>query len=245
MDRTKFTTEQLVTIWEDRRSIKNLMGKYSNCMILNREQDIFSMFWSTRADVCLGFNEGWYDGAEAVSAYYSGVFEANRLKAKLIQQRFPEQLGGKTEEEIYGIGPFKVKPIGSALVEIAEDGETAKGIWHCMGAYSDIDEKGPAAYWTWGYYCVDFIREGGEWKIWHMQYLNDIDSPCGLKWDGKADYGYPDLPEFEALRGYKLPEPNVPVTLREHYSPARPHTDAPRLPESYRSFAETFSYGIN
>ncbi len=31
------TTEQLVQRWEDQRNIKNLMGKYCNIVILNRE----------------------------------------------------------------------------------------------------------------------------------------------------------------------------------------------------------------
>ena len=35
-----FTTEQLTQRWEDQRALKNLMGKYANCVILNREQDL-------------------------------------------------------------------------------------------------------------------------------------------------------------------------------------------------------------
>lgn len=30
-----FTTEQLTVRWEDQRAIKNLMGKYANCVLLN------------------------------------------------------------------------------------------------------------------------------------------------------------------------------------------------------------------
>ena len=43
-----FTTEQLTQRWEDQRALKNLMGKYANCLILNREQDIFDLFWTSR-----------------------------------------------------------------------------------------------------------------------------------------------------------------------------------------------------
>ena len=32
-----YSTEELVSRWEDQRYMKNLMGKYANCMILNKE----------------------------------------------------------------------------------------------------------------------------------------------------------------------------------------------------------------
>ena len=53
------TTEQLVQRWEDQRNIKNLMGKYCNIVILNREGEIPERFWSAREDISLGFNEGF------------------------------------------------------------------------------------------------------------------------------------------------------------------------------------------
>jgi len=41
-----------------------------------------------------------------------------------------------------------------------------------------------------------------------------------------------------------MPEPTISVTLREYYTPRRPLTLAPPIPEEYDTFAETFSYGI-
>lgn len=36
-----YSTEELVSRWEDQRYMKNLMGKYANCMILNKEHEMF------------------------------------------------------------------------------------------------------------------------------------------------------------------------------------------------------------
>ena len=47
------TLEFLVERWEDQRTIKNLMGKYVNCLLLNRQGEIFDSFFSKKADVCL------------------------------------------------------------------------------------------------------------------------------------------------------------------------------------------------
>ena len=239
-----FTTEQLTQRWEDQRAIKNLMGKYANCVILNWEGEIYDRFWSKRqADICLGFNDGWYQGPDAVSAYYRAVRDRNALVASLMQKRFPEQLGGLTEDEIYGIGPFKVRPMACPVIEVAADGATAKGLWFCQGAYNNVETCGPVAHWTWGYFAVDFVREADGWKIWHMQYLNDVDCICGQSW-GKPQRPLPDLPEFAPLAEFHLPEYTVAATLREHYTPTRPVAETPRIPEAYETFADTFSYGL-
>ena len=95
-----FTTEQLTQRWEDQRALKNLMGKYANCIILNREQDIFDLFWSTEEDISLSFNDGGYVGVEAVKAYYQACRDRNQQVALLMQKRFPEQLGGLRDEEV-------------------------------------------------------------------------------------------------------------------------------------------------
>ena len=238
-----FTTEELVQRWEDQRALKNLMGKYANCLILNREQEIFGLFWSEADDICLGFNDGWYVGPEAVAGYYQACRDRNALVASLLQKKFPDQLGGKSAEEIYGVGPFKVKPLSSPVIEVSADGKTAKGLWHCQGAYNDVETCGPVANWTWGYFAVDFRREADGWKIWHLSYTNDVDCICGQSW-GKEKQPLPDLPEFAPLAEFCYPAYTVQAAVRTLYTPDRPHTDAPAIPEPYTTFAETFSYGI-
>jgi hypothetical protein len=237
-----FTTEQLVTRWEDQRALKNLMGKYANIVLLNREGEVFERFWSQRADVCLGFNDGWYVGQD-VKAYYAACEARNALVASLLQKRFPDRLGNMSQKEIYGIGPFKVKPMACPIIEVAADGKTAKGLWCCQGAYNDVETCGPRAHWTWGWFAVDFVKEADGWRIWHMQYVNDVDCTCGQSW-GKPQTAYPDLPEFAPLADFQYPAYTVKTTLRAYYTPDRPLTEAPKIPEPYETFDQTFTYGI-
>ena len=233
--------EYLVERWEDQRTVKNLMGKYVNCLLLNRQGEIFDAFFSSREDVCLTFNDGSYIGAEAVKRYYDAVVERNRLSAKLLQDRLPEKLGGRSEDEIYGIGPFQVKPLTAPVVEVAEDGQTAKGLWFCLGCSAEVTSRGPEANWTWGYFAGDFVYED-DWKIWHLQYLNDVDSLCGQSW-GREITPYPEQPEFAALKDFAYPPYTLAENVRALYSVDRPLTAAPRIPEPYDTFANTFSYG--
>ena len=233
--------EYLVERWEDQRTVKNLMGKYVNCLLLNRQGEIFDAFFSSREDVGLTFDDGSYIGAEAVKRYYDAVVERNRLSAKLLQDRLPEKLGGRSEDEIYGIGPFQVKPLTAPVVEVAEDGQTAKGLWFCLGCSAEVTSRGPEANWTWGYFAGDFVYED-DWKIWHLQYLNDVDSLCGQSW-GREITPYPELPEFAALKDFAYPPYTLAENVRALYSVDRPLTAAPRIPEPYDTFANTFSYG--
>lgn len=237
------STTEMLEKWEDQRDIKNLMGKMANCILLNREAELFERFWShEQEDVCLGFNEGWYLGAAAIRRYYEAEHDRCALVASCLQKAFPQQIGDQSPEDIYGIGVFKVKPLYAPVIEVADDRETAKGLWYCLGSSAKVDASGPVADWTWGYYCVDFVRESGQWRIWHLQYLNDIECISGQSW-GKKQIPYPELEEFAPLKAHSMPEPSVRCCLRPYYSPLRRMTPAPTIPEPYSTFNETFSYG--
>ena len=238
------TTEQLVDRWEDQRDIKNLMGIYINHVIMNMDADIFANLWAQgREDVCYGENNGWYVGAEAVKGFYEANVNRNKLVAKLLQAKFPEEIGDKSDDEIFGIGTFRDYPVACPVIEIAADGETAKGLWYCWGSHAEVTVGGPTSNWTWGFFAVDFVREGDAWKIWHLQFTNDVDARCGTDWGLKAE-PLPELPEFEALKEFKAPAYSVAAEVRPYYNGTRALTAAPRMPEPYTTFADTFSYGI-
>ena len=236
------TSEQLVGIFEDQRDIKNLMGKVCYTILLKKENEMVDRFWSGREDICLGINSGYYCGAAAVRSYYDAVYQHTLASTRVLQEAFPAQLSRFSPEEQYGIGSMDVKPMDTAVVEIAEDGNTAKGIWYSRGTYNDITPQGPVSYWDFAVFACDFIREADGWKVWHMLRLSDITVPGGKDW-GTAYAPYPDLPEFAEAKAFSAPEPSVKMTLREAYYPGRPFAKLPPVPVPYTTFAETFSYG--
>ena len=243
MRKEDMTTENIVRVWESRRDIKNLMGRYANDYLLNRQGLLFGRYWSGREDICYGRNDGWYVGREEIREYYNALAEKNKLIAEVLRKRFPEKLSGLSEEETSGIGEITAKPGSSPVIEIAEDLQTAKALWHIHGTYTNIDSRGPIANFLWGYYAVDYVLEDGQWKIWHMQEVYDVDSLCEQSW-GKPIEAYPELPEFADMKAFSLPAPGVLKTLRRYYTPTRPIERTPRIPEAYATFDETFSYGI-
>ena len=237
-----YTPEEKLSRFEDIREIRNLMGRLSSDYVLKKDAEIPQLHWAKRDDVCLGINEGWFIGKSEVARYYSREGERIALESSLIQKAFPEELGDKSAEEVYGVGMMNYKPVDTAVIEVAGDGCTAKGIWSIRGSHSLLSEGGPISYWEWGWFAVDFVREDGQWKIWHMLYLQDVCRPCGHPWTG-PEKKYAELEQFAEMKDWAAAAPTIPVVLRERYHAERAFAPTPRLPEPYETFAETFSYG--
>ena len=238
-----FTPEELLARLEWRREIRNVMGRVSHDYAVKQEAEVFGRYWSGREDVSLMLNAGGYRGAAAVKGYYDALGEEIALSSKLIQKKFPEALGDKTEEEILGVGMITYLPFESQVIEIADDGKTAKGLWNIRGSYCRLTAGGPVAYWIFGWAAVDFVLEEGEWKIWHMQLLFNVDHQCGVGFC-EEERVFETVPGFEEIDSFRLPEPNVKDAGFAAFSPDRPKAVSPRCPEPYGTFADTFSYAV-
>lgn len=223
---------------EDMRAIRNLMGRMTQEMMYKGEGNFFAAFWSTeREDVSLGVNDGWYLGPEAIGAYYEAIAKRTQLSDAVMKKRFPT-----LAPEGYGIGQMDLKPLSSDLVEVAGDGETAKGMWAVQGSDCRIGVEGPLSYWTIGIYAADFRKENGQWRLWHLLDLRDIDHPCGEKW-WQPRRERPVEAGFEDMARASLPVPSVPAALHTLWTPERVGGRMPECPQPYEHFADTFSYG--
>lgn len=240
----QWNSEELLIRWEKRRALQNLMVRFfSQDYLMRRENKMYDTYWSKADDVCLGVNNGYYQGAAAVQAYYQGLADRTALESKLIQQKYAAQVGSLSAEEAYGIGIMDMKSLVAPVIEIAADGATAKGIWTIHGMNTKLTAAGQVSYWERAYVAGDFVWEDGAWKVWHLLYVQDLDAPSGTNWADPAPE-YPADPAYAALADFQFPEPNVKMTVYETYSAARPFYAPPAYPEPYETFAETFSYGL-
>ena len=242
MNKKAFSKEELLTRWEIRREVQNVMGRYSQSFTVKQEGSL-GQFWSTRDDICLGVNDGWYVGRDAVLGYYAAIEAETRLASKLIAARFPEKTAGKSEDELFGVGQISYRPIDTQVVEVADDLQSAKGLWVVRGLVERVTPAGPVSFWDFSYWAADFIPEDGEWKILHMQDLHEVDRRQGLPLTG-LEPELPEDPAFAEMKAISLPSPTVPCVLRETFRADRPFTPSPRVPEPYSTLSETFSYGI-
>lgn len=241
-----FTTEELMDRWEDRRAIQNTMVRFiSQDYLFRRERDMYDRYWSKSPDVSLGVNVGYYNGAEAVRGYYEAIHRRTELESGLIQKKYPARLGGKSGEEVYGAGVLRARPLDTPVIELAGDGRTAKGLWSIHGMNVDLTPAGQVSYWEWAQVAADFVKEDGQWKVWHRLYLRDLYVPCGESWaDSAPKQEFSDDPLYAPLRDFVFPEPSIKKTLRETYHNMRRRPEPLNYPEPYETFAETFSYGV-
>ena len=244
MDYMNMPMEELVERWEDRRELQNLMGRYTYDLLLKKEKDIFDTYWCRSAEPSLSFNGGSYTGRGAVKGYYDACHRKNLLRTSLIVRDFAEKAAerGLDEEKLYGAGVLDHKPLGNQIIEIAGDRRTAKCFWYVVGKEDEYGRSGPLSCWTFGMFGVDFIMEDGQWRIWHLAYVEDIHTPCGESWAAKPK-ARPDNPAYAAMAELEMPGFTRAEPLRELYTPQRPFTRTLPLPEPYGTFAETFSYG--
>ena len=210
----------MADVVEDTTAIANIMGAFTflNCYKQHKRQ--FENWSHNEPTITL--NDGKYVGYEAVKAFFVDYHEAQtRWANETMRKLFPEELGDKSDEEIWAVGSNTVLNFTTPLIEVAFDGQTAKGMWYVYGSTTEV------------YCAVDFVKEDGVWKIWHMTMFTDIQCPVGGNW-GK-DKMYPH-------EGVEIPEP----TVKEHYYTGYGEDFLslvePPLPEPYDTFANTFSY---
>ena len=222
----------MADVVEDTTAIANIMGAFTflNCYKQHKRQ--FENWSHNEPTITL--NDGKYVGYEAVKAFFVDYHEAQtRWANETMRKLFPEELGDKSDEEIWAVGSNTVLNFTTPLIKLAFDGQTAKGMWYVYGSTTEVYSTGPKAAWNFGRCAVDFVKEDGVWKIWHMTMFTDIQCPVGGNW-GK-DKMYPH-------EGVEIPEP----TVKEHYYTGYGEDFLslvePPLPEPYDTFANTFSY---
>ncbi len=239
----KYTTEQMADLWEDVHEIENMMGRRAFHILLRQDKRTWEECWCRKApDPCLGLENGYYRGYDALEAWFAANEQFTALKAKLARLKYPEELKDKTDAELFGVGSLNVNSLSTPVIEVAEDRETAKGLWYCMDHVVDYTPTGRRGALCWGRLGVDFVREDGQWKIWHMVFVPDFNARPGTDWAKPQPEEEPD-PVFAPLADFEMPACNggegVPA-----YDETRPILALPQVPRPYRTFSETFSYGI-
>ena len=92
-------------------------------------------------------NANYWIGMDNIKAYYGPVTPYEQTKAG-----------------------FQFHVTTTGVVEIAEDGKTAKGVWYTPGAIG----MGGSVQGMWERYGIDFVNENGVWKIWHLHVYTDF-----------------------------------------------------------------------
>jgi hypothetical protein len=227
----------------DIQAVQNVMSKHEYYHALGANIDELETIWSKKApDVSFAQNTGYWVGYDSIYTYY-GTDHIINEKADLARLRvnYPS-----VAADALGAGTLMMHTLTTPIIEIAGDGQTAKGMWYTPGQVTGIGSDGyPNAQWMWEKYGVDFIKEDGEWKIWHMQICTDFSCEvAGGTWVTSATStaaASSVLKDSETSNITAVPD--IEVTTYKSYSNTQVPQNFPRMPVPYWTFSETFSYG--
>jgi len=237
----------------DRGAIENVFSHYMYLHNAFRDEDIKAL-WAKRGTPGMSAqysNVGVYTRYESIMAYHSGR---------------PDPVGKL-------IFHYTTTP----LILVAADRQTAKGLWIAAGVESGltspehaahapgylIEQNEPGgtevhgkkvwAHWVQMKYGIDFIRQEGQWKIWHFRCFEISRARFDRNWISMAAQMQDDAAnaKFNADLMY-LGEDGKPVfmppadappkSLAFPYRPDGRMELQPPVPLPYDTFKNTFEY---
>jgi hypothetical protein len=175
--------EKKVAILEDIEAIKRLQRSYGYYLEHWMYEEVIDCF-SDSPDTVLNIMVGIFLGKEGVRRYFTG-----------------EKARGTDPEMLHQIMQL------SGVVDIGADGQTARGRWYGFGATALPADKGVMQVLTGGIYTVEYLKEGGKWKIHQLMWNPVINAPPAVGWV---------KPErVAAIPPEKLPRPPRPDKPRD------------------------------
>lgn len=232
-----------------RGEIENVWSRYQYLHTAFRDEEIIRDLWVK-------------PGTAGISAQYTNTGIYNTWDSVMEYHRNRPTPAGK----------LLVHFITTPLVEVAEDGETAKGMWIVAGVESGLSDpevaaRAPASFfeaglvngkkawthWVQIRYGLDFLKQDGEWRIWHFRCVEISRAPFSKNWiafaaEMEANQAtarfHNDLAYFgdDGRPVFMPPVDGPPKSVGYGYRTNHPTLLEPALPERFRTFSETFEY---
>jgi len=129
--------------------------------------------------------------------------------------------------------------LATPIIEMAKDGRTAKGVWMSPGHEIRVVGGKLTAFWLWGTYGDDFIKENGAWRIRNQHVYLNIFTPFNVPWT------VPFAGDVNDIFPPGLPDewkPNRPSTYLWMYSPSAVTELVPVPPEPHDTYDPATDY---
>lgn len=142
-------------------------------------RDEWEEYWSKRVNITWG--HGWGRQEDRYSYYYSYVLqkEENAFKSFMkIKAKYPDAANCV---RLDGLAEYSNHLTTSPVIEVAEDGKSAKGLWYTPGFInSHASDNGQIrSQALWERYGGDFILEDGKWVYTNLRVCPDIGGSVG------------------------------------------------------------------
>ena len=177
------TLEEVYSIAQralDAQAVENIMNRHVMYHCYGEHRAEMEEIWvqepENQATASFGQNQGFMVGYGSIwDGYVEGHDTSWLSSAKRYCQNNGIDITGWTDDQILevygGVGQLLLHVTTTAIIEVAKDGKTAKGFWYSPGM---IAESGQTGNTIWEAYGVDFVKEGDEWKMWHLHMFTDF-----------------------------------------------------------------------
>jgi hypothetical protein len=231
--------------------IQNIMSRHAYYYSAQEHLRELAELWDLDApDVSFGQDEGYSVGKQSIIASYikyHHTFQAKDLAA--FHKTHPDV--PDTNDNL-GAGTAMFHTNSTPIIEVAEDGKTAKGLWYSIGQVTMTPGGKQDAQYMWERYGVDFIKVNGKWKIWHLLIHTDLSTDPGGSWvegsqkaPGGGGPGGAPPGGMQPGESSDKPKPDVANNrdMRDKPHTFTPPEEYPLVPVAYDTFEDTFSYG--
>lgn len=203
-------------------------------------------FW-TKSDECTWAHNFGQMGNKAnyIKNYADNQEKDTREVFDQVAKVYPEVLDPENVPDYRAICEEAMHFTVSPVVEVAEDGQSAKGLWYTPGCiFSTLNpQQAREGTWIWERYGADFVYEDGKWVYKNLKVCCDLNGPM-------------DLPNWPLMERPPMPEPaegedappppgggmdiTYPGPLHFDATPTQTPQARPFIPVPYRTFSETY-----
>ncbi|MFK0154718.1 nuclear transport factor 2 family protein [Streptomyces sp. NPDC090493] len=158
--------ERAVARAHDVTAIQNLIGLDTYLYEARRHEERFELLARKTPGVTVEIGgRGVFEGLESARRTIVDIErEFERKHGEGMRRTYPD-----VEFPSRAAGFLETQLVGTPVIEVAGDGETAKGMWIALMATGKTYEQvgPPVARWVWWKIAADFVKEDGDWRIWH------------------------------------------------------------------------------
>lgn len=219
--------------------IQNVMGKHEYYHAVGPYDQEWEELWSHKApDVAFEHMFGRIEGQEKLKKFLiEGYPKSVAGHYEEMIKMYPE-IKNLDKEENYYIGSTVMHTLTTPVIEVAGDGQTAMGVWVSPGHLTIAQEGKLRAFWFWEKYAVDFLKEDGKWRLWHIRVYTDFMSPYEKSW---ADHAIEQMEKPPQESAGLIVEPKPRANPYKSYGPLTVPRLDPVPPKPYETYDEAFS----
>lgn len=257
--------ERKVSRMEDRAAIENLMGRYQYLHTANMELEVLDQLFAHVPDATIedranGVYQGYF--GLGIPDYYAERYGIDHyMPQELIPDDMPPMPPAPPAPPRKLDGVLVMHTLTTPVIEVAADGNTARGVWTSVGCESGAYREGELSHipridnappgpdglramadWVWLKYGVDFLKVDGQWKIWHLHIYDVFRCPFDENWVTFAQKRFAEESAADSrIRGTGT-TPWLPTTFHYQYTPDAVSALEPKPPLPYESMSEEDHY---